>query len=63
VEAAAVSDWHVSRAVPIDRDTYMVVEGIEPPPITGVRIVNITWVDRLLARLFVAYAIWKLVRG
>lgn len=95
-----MSDWHVSRAVPIDRDTYMVVEGIdpwnrhvftpgplgeharwwldlqrkhqrwpwqpwriEPPPITGVRIVNITWVDRLLARLFVAYAIWKLVRG
>lgn len=94
-----MSAWHVSRAVPIDRDTYMVVEGLdpwnrhaftlgplgdharwwlklqqkhqrqpwqpwrlEPPPITGIRIIKLTWLDWLLARLFVAWAIWRLAR-
>jgi hypothetical protein len=33
-----------------------------PPQISGVRMIHVTWVDRLLGRLFVAWAIWKLAK-
>lgn len=90
-------NWYVSRYVPIDADTYMVIEGIdpwneqalehgplgeharwwlrlrqkherwpwwrlEPPPITGVRLIHVTDLDRLLGLLLAWWITWRLAR-